>query len=87
MNSNLPDPMQLANRFNYHAPDEVKRKAHELVRRRLLETVDDVLSVMRETIGGESARETAVFVTKMEEAMFWANAAIARASPGTEAGQ
>lgn len=87
MSGNLNDPRELAKRFTYHAPDDVKRRAHERVREGLMLATDTVLTVLRETIGNDSAREAAVFVTKMEEAMFWANAAIARASPGGETGQ
>lgn len=65
-------PEDIANRFDYHAPDEARRQAHELVRARcraLAESINDILV---------ECREKALAVTKLEDVMFWSNAAIAR---------
>lgn len=66
------DSNELLNRFEYHAPDEAKKVDHEQVRSRigiLTLTFDEMLP---------DGREKALAITKLEEAMFWANAAIAR---------
>jgi hypothetical protein len=62
----------LEHRFVYHKPDEAKVKSHERVRGHLQGMAlyfDEVLP---------DGREKAIVMTKLEEAMFWANAAIAR---------
>jgi hypothetical protein len=60
-------------RFTYHVPpDEERAKAHEGVRTVLGETAKYV--VARTPAG----REQSLAITKLEEAMFWANAALAR---------
>lgn len=66
----------LANRFNYHPPqDEETKDRHERVRMHCLAAATAVLG---ETPAG---REQSRAITKLEEAMMWANAAIARAVP------
>jgi len=64
---------ELAHRFQYHPPtNPAAREAHEKVRAlvgELAETVADLVP---------AGREAALVTTKLEEAMFWANAAIAR---------
>lgn len=61
------------NRFDYHPPkDNETVKEHEDVRsycRNLAIAFDNILPV---------GREKSLAITKLEEAMFWANAAIAR---------
>lgn len=65
---------ELAHRFQFHPADSDNKKgAHERVRKVLLEAADEIV----ELTGAES-REQSTAVTKLEEAMFWANAAIAR---------
>lgn len=62
----------LAHRFEYHAPDDHKRIRHEEVRSYILyvaRAIDERTS---------PGREQSLAITKLEEAMFWANAAIAR---------
>lgn len=64
---------ELDNRFRYHSPRGAARKTqHERVRsacRALAEEFDQELP---------NGREKAIVMTKIEEAMFWANAALAR---------
>lgn len=65
---------ELAHRFQFHPADsDNKKDAHEQVRDVCLEAADKIV----ELTGAES-REQSLAVTKLEEAMFWANAAIAR---------
>lgn len=66
------DRSDLDNRFDYHAPDESKQLNHGNVRRRLRRVADDLNVLLPES------REKSIVMTKLEEAMFWANAAIAR---------
>ena len=67
------DPGDIANRFDFHPADtDVKRQAHETVRaecRQLVEFLNDALP---------DGREKSLAITKLEEVMFWSNAAIAR---------
>lgn len=64
----------LAHRFQFHPADSQNTKeAHETVRSVLLEAADKIVEVT-----GPPTREQSTAITKLEEAMFWANAAIAR---------
>jgi hypothetical protein len=67
------DSEELRRRFQYHAPGEVKAGKHEQVRARLGDLADDLNVALPE------GREKSLVMTHLEEAMFWANAAIARA--------
>lgn len=62
----------LDNRFDYHAPDEAKKTAHETARMRCKTVACWAAEMLPES------RERALAITKLEEAMFWINAAIAR---------
>lgn len=65
---------ELDRRFQYHPPVEPgKKEAHEEVRSIMLEAADKVIELT-----GPPSREQSTAITKIEEAMFWANAAIAR---------
>jgi hypothetical protein len=65
---------ELAHRFDYHPPrtNETKLR-HEQVRETLLSAADQLVELT-----GAPCREQSTAITKLEEAMFWANAAIAR---------
>jgi hypothetical protein len=70
----MPDSKQdIDNRFRFHSPNtEERRDAHEWVRGacgNLAFELDDRLP---------AGREKELALTKLEEVMFWANAAIAR---------
>lgn len=65
---------ELAHRFQFHPADSDNRKlAHEGVREVLLKAADEIVELT-----GPECREQSIAITKLEEAMFWANAAIAR---------
>jgi hypothetical protein len=69
----IVDGQDISNRFDYHQPKTPDRVlAHETIR-----------EVLRQAAIGVNAycpdgREKSLAITKLEEAMFWANAAIAR---------
>lgn len=64
----------LAHRFQFHPADSENRKDnHQRVRDVLLDAADVVVEVT-----GPMSREQSLAIAKLEEAMFWANAAIAR---------
>ena len=65
-------PADLDTRYKHHPPNEERKRRHETVREVLHQAAVDV--------GNElpPSREASLFHTKMEEAMFWANACIAR---------
>lgn len=66
-------PDDLENRFTYHPPvDEKRAYQHQLVREMCRETAEFFTETLPE------GREQSLAVTKLEEAMFWANAALAR---------
>lgn len=69
---------ELAHRFAYHAPkDEETVRRHEGVRA----LTGDLATYFESRL--PAGREKALAITKLEEAMFWANAAIAR-NPGDD---
>ena len=64
----------MARRFNYHPPDtDIKAARHEEVRNVLKDAANRIVELT-----GAPTREQSSAITKLEEAMFWANAAIAR---------
>jgi hypothetical protein len=71
------DIADLQNRFRFHPADtKGKQDAHEHVReqcRRLAENLNELLP---------EGREKSLAVTNLEQAMFWSNAALARAGDG-----
>ena len=66
------DRKDLKKRFTYHPPKGDQRVRYENLRRRV-----ELLArrIMEET---PACREQSLALTKLEEAVFWANAAIAR---------
>lgn len=68
-------PDEIARRFDYHPPTtDAKHDAHQTVR--------DACRTVAEQIDAQcpDGREKSLAVARIEEAMFWANAAIARQS-------
>lgn len=64
----------IKNRFEYHAPDDVKVLAHTVVRGAAL----DLAIVLAALV--PHGRERSLMLTALEEAVFWANAGIARSA-------
>lgn len=63
----------LEKRFAFHPADtELRRNKHEYVRAVMRQVADSM------DVSLPEGREKALVLTKLEEAMFWANAAIAR---------
>jgi len=66
------DSRDIENRFTYHAPTPEDVALHEHVR----ETVREVANGFNEVL--PESREKSLAMTHLEEAVMWANAAIAR---------
>jgi hypothetical protein len=65
---------ELKRRFSYHPADtQEKKDNHQRVRDVCLGAAEELIEVT-----GAPSREQSLAITKLEEAMFWANAAIAR---------
>lgn len=74
---------EIAHRFAYHPPkNEAAVKAHEKVRALL----GDVAQALDELLPADRPREKALAQTHLEDAMYAANAAIARSRTGVEGG-
>lgn len=72
----------IENRFNYHRPpDDDAAERHAQIRDILREAASDIVTCIEHGVGAAGAREAALMLTKLEEAMFWANAALARNWP------
>ena len=67
-------------RFTYHAPDPAKAAKHQSIRQMLMNAAHNLNDMLAD------GREKSLAVTHLEEAMFWANAALAR-TPNTEGTQ
>ena len=65
-------PEDIDNRFDYHAPDDDARMKHEFLRT----TAKHMASALNDLL--PEGREKSLAVTNLEQAMFWANAAVAR---------
>ena len=69
------DPADIENRFAFHAATtDEKRDAHSSVRRQCRALADELNVQLPE------GREKSLAITKLEEVMFWGNAALARPS-------
>jgi hypothetical protein len=67
------DPRDIENRFAFHAaPDQDKKDAHTSAR----QILHSAAILLNDLV--PDGREKAVVMTKLEEAMFWANAGLAR---------
>lgn len=67
------DSKELAHRFAYHKPSsEEVGDRHSYIRRELGALAEDLNELLPD------GREKSTAITRLEEAMFWANAAIAR---------
>jgi hypothetical protein len=65
---------QLAHRFQFHPPkSDTTVYKHDRVRKACLNAAEELVEAT-----GAMSREQSLAITKLEEAMFWANAAIAR---------
>lgn len=68
-----PDEVKdLTNRFNYHKPDAQAMERHQDIRDAVYELAVDLMSTIPDS------RERQLALINLEQAMFWANAAIAR---------
>lgn len=77
------DNTELSHRFEYHPPkDQAAVQAHEAVRSRLHHTA----TFLNELLPEDRPHECALVQTHLEEAMMWANAAIARSRTGVDDG-
>jgi len=69
----MPLPSEMRLRFTYHPPNSTKQiELHQLVRTHVHEVAVTMAAVLPE------GRELSLVLTKLEEAMFHANAGIAR---------
>ena len=74
---------EITHRFAYHAPkNEATVKAHEKVRKLL----GDVAQELDALLPADRPREKAMALTHLDEAMWSANAAIARSRTGVSDG-
>jgi hypothetical protein len=62
---------EINRRFDHHAPDEFKIQKHQIARSSVKATAQDLLELLPE------GREKQLALTKLQEALMWANAAIA----------
>lgn len=67
-----PSPIELANRFTYHAPKEGQPEKYQKIRERAHELAEAICDLT------PFSREQSVALTKLDEVVFWANASIAR---------
>jgi hypothetical protein len=68
----MPEGLNLKKRFTYHAPKEDQPKRYTELRAAALELAEKIEALT------PASREQSLSITHLEEAIFWANAAIAR---------
>lgn len=68
----MMDEKEVATRFTYHAPKEGQPEKYREIRAQAKDLATTILLTTPES------REQSLAITKLEEATFWANAAIAR---------
>jgi hypothetical protein len=66
------DKVDIDNRFTYHAPKGTQPERYEYLRRQARNLATDIVR------NCPDSRERSLALTKLEEAIFWANASIAR---------
>ncbi len=66
---------ELDRRFDYHAADEFRAERHRQIR----EACKAAAAIVDEEL--VNGREKSLALTNLEQAMFWANASIAREEP------
>lgn len=66
------DVKDIENRFSYHAPSLAKQELHIAARNKVKDLAHYLNGVLPES------REKSLSVTHLEDALMWANAAIAR---------
>lgn len=66
------DPAALSQRFTHHPPDAARAQQHHDVRAVITSAAHELNDRLPE------GREKALSLTRLEEALFWANAALAR---------
>lgn len=76
------DEKELKNRFTYHPPKKDLKQVERF------QTIRESVYVAAQVIDVDApdSREKSLAITKLEEAVFWANAAIARDECLTETG-
>jgi len=73
MNGSTAALADLRNRVAYHPPVGLGvKEAHELTREHIWRAMESLYHIV------PASREKSLMMTKLEEAMFWGNAAIAR---------
>ena len=65
-------PQEINDRVDYHPPGEAAKKRHEAIRLGVAKLMLSIGALVPE------GREQSIAITKIEEAMFWANAGVAR---------
>ncbi len=67
-----PEEKEIRNRFTYHPPVKDQPERYEDLRKKGLQLALDISTACPQS------RERALAITNLEQAIFWANAAIAR---------
>lgn len=69
------DDLELENRFTYHQPHGIQPALYEELRAKAKALAKFILMEV------PPSREQSLAITKLEEAIFWANAGVARRTP------